>query len=189
VIRAILLAAGAGSRFGGDKLLAPLGDGRPLAVAAADNLRAGGVAVTAVVRPGDSPLTDTLTAAGATVVACPRAAEGMGASLAWGAAAAPPAPGFLVALGDMPWIRPATVAAVAAALERGSPLARPVHAGRAGHPVGFADGFRPDLAACRGDCGARHLLAAQSERVVEVAVNDPGIHRDVDHPADLVAAP
>ena len=57
---AILLAAGAGSRFGGGKLLHPLDDGVAIAAHAARNLISAGLDVTAVVRPGDFPLVDLL---------------------------------------------------------------------------------------------------------------------------------
>ena len=50
------------------------------------------------------------------MIECPRAQEGMGASLACGVMASPDASGWIVALADMPWIRPATIQSVAAAL-------------------------------------------------------------------------
>ncbi|HEY7944089.1 MAG TPA: NTP transferase domain-containing protein, partial [Casimicrobiaceae bacterium] len=52
----VLLAAGSGSRFGGDKLLAKLADGTPLALAALSTLAAAVDVVVAVVRPADAAL-------------------------------------------------------------------------------------------------------------------------------------
>lgn len=185
MIRGILLAAGAGRRFGGPKLSVSLASGIPVAVAAGQNLLAGGVdEVTAVVRPGVPEPAVSLEAAGLTVTACPRAEEGLGASLAWGIAQAP-ADGYLIALGDMPWIRPETIAAVAECLREGAPLARPFHEGRPGHPVGFGAGFRPQLMACGGDRGARHLLVDHADRMEALDVADPGVLADVDLPGDL----
>ena len=63
----VLLAAGTGSRFGGDKLLAKLDDGRPLATAALDGLSAGVDEVIAVVRPGDAALHSLFDRSGALV--------------------------------------------------------------------------------------------------------------------------
>ena len=63
----ILLAAGSASRFGGDKLLAPLSDGMQVGVAALRNLAAAVDAVVAVVRPGDDALAAALAARGARV--------------------------------------------------------------------------------------------------------------------------
>ena len=81
-ISGILLAAGSGSRFGGDKLLHSLPDGVAIAAHAARNLLASGLNVTAVVRPGDFPLADMLEQEGCYVTICQEAAQGMGASLA-----------------------------------------------------------------------------------------------------------
>jgi molybdenum cofactor cytidylyltransferase len=188
MIRGILLAAGAGRRFGGAKLSAPLPSGVPVAVAAGRNLLAGGVdEVTAVVRPGSPEPGASLEAAGFTVTTCPRAEEGMGASLAWGVTQAP-ADGYLIALGDMPWIRPETIATIAQALREGAPLVRPCHQGRPGHPVGFGAGFRPQLMACSGDRGARHLLVEHGHRMQTLDVPDPGVFTDVDRPGDLPVA-
>ena len=55
----IMLAAGAGSRFGGDKLLAPL-HGRPLVLHAVDALRPAVTEIIAVVRPGDGKVPDRI---------------------------------------------------------------------------------------------------------------------------------
>src|SRR5690242_6988872 len=66
----ILLAAGTGSRFGGDKLLHPLPDGVAIAAHAARNLLGAGLNVTAVVRPGDFPLADMLEQEGCAVTVC-----------------------------------------------------------------------------------------------------------------------
>ena len=58
--------------------------------------------------------------------------------------------------------------------------------GRPGHPVAFAAELLPALRALDGDRGARALLDAQRERVVEVPVADAGIHADIDTVADLL---
>ncbi|TMH16155.1 MAG: nucleotidyltransferase family protein, partial [Betaproteobacteria bacterium] len=77
----ILLAAGSASRFGGDKLLAPLKDGIPLGVRAFCNLVASVDSVVAVVRPGDQGFARALSDHGAELIVCPHAANGMGQSL------------------------------------------------------------------------------------------------------------
>lgn len=189
----ILLAAGRGARFGGAKLLAPLpaashgvAAGTAVGAASALHLLAALGDVTAVVRPGDSVLYDALRATGARVIVCARADEGMGASLACGIAAAREAEGYIVALADMPWIAPATISKVAQALRDGARIAAPVYRGERGHPVGFASAYRAALAASSGDEGARSVVAANSAEVTAIAVDDPGVLRDIDRPADLV---
>jgi len=180
----ILLAAGSATRFGGDKLLATLPDGMPICVAALAHFAVAVDAVVAVVRPGDDRLAAVLAAGGAQVTACPRAAEGMGASLAWGVRAAPLAAGWLIALADMPWIEPATICRVVEALRGGTPLAAPGWRGERGHPVGLAATFYGELAALSGDEGAKAILARH--RVSLIATEDPGVVRDIDTPADLL---
>lgn len=190
----ILLAAGQGSRYaaqrpGADKLLAPLPQGQCVAVASARALRAAVDMVVAVVRPGSATLADLLRAEDCRVLEADRAGEGMGASLAAAAQyleTLPTRPGaVLVALADMPWIRRASLDGVLDAL-RHAPMAAPSHQGQRGHPVGFRAELLPQLAALDADEGARRLLKLPGLRLVEV--DDPGVLRDVDTPADLDGA-
>ncbi len=180
----LLLAAGSASRFGSDKLSHSLPHGVAIAVQAARHLRPQVSRVVAVVKPGTLELCRKLSAEGCEVVVCENAAEGMGASLACAARSAGPADGYLVALGDMPFVRPSSIAAVRDALVAGAPLAAPFWRGRRGHPVGIAGRFFEELLALRGDEGAKALLGA-GHRLVKIAVGDPGVIRDIDTPADL----
>ena len=184
-IAGILLAAGSGSRFGGDKLLHPLPDGVAIAAHAARNLFASGLNVTAVVRPGDFPLADMLEQEGCYVTVCPEAAQGMGASLAHAVRAERGAAGWVVALADMPRIRPDTIRRIAEAIATGAAIAAPGYRGTRGHPVAFAARFGPELAALTGDSGARSLLEREREAVVLVDCDDPGVLLDIDRRADL----
>lgn len=181
----LLLAAGSATRFGSDKLRHVLMHGVPIAVQAARHLKAVLPRVVAVVRPGADETRRALEAEGCEVAVCERASEGMGASLACAARTAGEARGYLVALADMPFVRPTSIAAVRDALETGAPLAAPYFHRRRGHPVGIAGRFGPDLQACAGDEGARALLSAHAAELVKIPVGDPGVIRDVDHPADL----
>jgi molybdenum cofactor cytidylyltransferase len=184
-ITGVLLAAGSSARFGTNKLLVPLADGTPLAVVAARHLRAAVARCVAVVRPGDSELVFLLRAEQLQIVECARAQDGMGASLACGISACADADAWLIALADMPFVLPDTIARVAAALRAGATLAAPIFQGRRGHPVGFARRFAPSLLALSGDRGARILLAQYDAQLTRVACDDPGILRDVDTPADI----
>lgn len=186
-IVAILLAAGSARRFGGDKLLHALPHDVPIAVQALRHLKAVFAPddIVAVVRPGTDALAARLREEGCTVVACERAADGMGASLACGARAAGEAGGYLVALADMPFIRASSIEAVRDAVAAGAAFAVPFFHARRGHPVGIAGEFRPQLAALEGDQGARALLQAHPGRVLKVPVGDPGVIRDIDTPGDL----
>ncbi len=185
----ILLAAGRGTRFGGDKLLARLasGDvaGETVGVVALRHLRLAVADVIAVVRDDDRALAAELGANGARIVRCANADDGMGASLACGVRATAGAKGWLVALADMPWIASETITRVAAAVADGAPVAAPFHRGERGHPVGFGASCYAALAALSGDEGAKAIIVAQRDRVVRIEVDDAGIMRDVDTQGDL----
>jgi molybdenum cofactor cytidylyltransferase len=181
----LLLAAGCASRFGSDKLQYKLPHGVAIAVQAARHLRAQVPRVVAAVRPDAGETARALEAEGCEIVICERAAEGMGASLACAARAAGAADGYLVALVDMPFVRPSSVAAVREALERGALLAAPYWRARRGHPVGFAGRLRGELEISSGDEGARRVLETHAAALVKVPVGDPGVLRDIDQPSDL----
>lgn len=184
----ILLAAGRGERFGGDKLRAMLRSGagdESVGVMACRHLLAVMPRVVAVVRPDDAALAAALGAAGACIVRCANAGDGMGASLACGVLATKDATGWIVGLGDMPWIDPSTITRVAGAIEAGAVVAAPFHQGKRGHPVGFGAMCFAPLAALTGDDGANSVVTAHHDRLVRVDVDDPGALRDVDRPEDL----
>jgi molybdenum cofactor cytidylyltransferase len=183
----ILLAAGRGRRFdptgARNKLLQQLPGGQPVVAASAALLLSCVPRVIAVVPPGDGGVADILRALGCEVIVCPDADTGMGASLVHAIRHSLPAQGWLVALGDMPFVQASTLAALRDAVEEGAGIAVPVHGGRRGNPVAFGACHRAALLATTGDQGARRLLQAHSVRELEVA--DAGILRDIDTPSDL----
>ena len=107
---------------------------------------------------------------------------GMGDSIAAGVAACPQQSGWLIMLGDMPFILPSSIERVLAGMADDT-ISVPVQDGEYGHPVGFAGSFGPGLLALSGDRGAKPLFS--QARVVEVAVEDPGVLWDVDVPEAL----
>ena len=184
----ILLAAGRGRRFDPlgqrNKLLQPLAGGEPVVVASARTLLAVLPRVIAVVPPQDGGVAQALRALGCEVTLCEDADSGMAASLVQAIThSLPQADSWLVALGDMPYVASATLRALLDALCSGADIAVPVFEGRRGNPVAFGAAHLPALLALRGEHGARALL--KSAPVTEIAVNDPGILRDIDTPADL----
>lgn len=181
----ILLAAGSGSRFGGGKLLASLADGVLVGVQSLRTLASVAAEVIVVTRPEDDALRAALRDEGARIEICPRAADGMGSSLAYGIRASFDADAWIVALGDMPRIRAATIRAVAAALGDGAIIAAPTYRGERGHPVGFAGVLREALSGLSGDAGARDILRSERGRLTLIECDDPGILADVDTQADL----
>lgn len=184
-VAGVLLAGGAGRRFGGGKLLHPLQDGSLLGVLAWQHMRAALDWCVVVVRAGDDELGGRFRDAGAQVVVSATAALGMGHSLASGVEATAAAAGWVIGLADMPNVRPATIHAVATEISRGARIALPVFRGERGHPAGFAASLRPELLALSGDMGARTLVQRYADEVVRLEVDDPGIIQDVDTRDDL----
>jgi molybdenum cofactor cytidylyltransferase len=181
----LLLAAGSATRFGSDKLSHALPHGVPIAVQAARHLKSAVPRVVAVVKPAAEVLSSALKKEGCEIVVCENAAEGMGASLACGARAAGKADGYLVALADMPFVRPSSIAALRDALAGGAALVAPYFRARRGHPVGISGLFFDELLNLKGDEGAKHLLEEHAQKLVKIPIGDPGVIRDIDTPGDL----
>lgn len=183
----ILLAAGRGRRFDPsgerNKLLQRLPGGELVVAASARHLLSVLPRVVAVVPPDDGGVARVLRDMGCEVTTCEGADGGMAASLVHAIRHSLPAQGWVVALGDMPFVAPATIGALAAALAAGAGIAAPRMDGRRGNPVGFAACHLDELLALEGDHGARGIV--KRHPVAEVAVDDPGIFRDVDTPGDL----
>ncbi len=183
----VVLAAGKGSRFKGSahKLEQSLGDlsvlGSTLHNAIESHLPVVVVVTTPALAAGASRI---VAARDVVVVPQALAALGMGHSIAAGVAARADAPGWLLLPGDMPMVKPATLLAVAAALEQ-HPVAYAQYQGRRGHPVGFAAELYSELMMLSGDEGARRLIARYP--AIGVDVDDPGVLLDLDTEADLVA--
>jgi len=185
-VAAVLLAAGSASRFGSDKLLHALPHRVTIAIQSARHLKKETERVLAVLRPGSAELQKLFEKEGIETVVCERADEGMGASLACAVRAAGDVEGYLVALADMPFIRPSSIEAVRDALLSGALLAAPYFRARRGHPVGISATFRKEMEQLTGDEGARKILARHADKLVKIPVGDPGVVRDIDRPSDLV---
>lgn len=111
---------------------------------------------------------------------------GMGDSIAAAVSAEPAHRGWLIALGDMPFIHVDTLERLTRSVEDDA-ISVPVHGGRYGHPVAFGRAFGPALMALAGEKGAKRLF--QGARIKEVEVDDPGVLWDVDVPAALTFKP
>jgi molybdenum cofactor cytidylyltransferase len=189
---ALILAAGAGRRFGanerGGKLLADL-RGVPVVRRVAERVLGAGFAEMVVVTgAGGASLRSGLEGLSCRFVDASDWAEGMAASLRAGIAAlAADAPGACVFLGDMPLVPVGLCADLIAAAETAGYAARPRHAGKPGHPVAFTRAALADLMMLEGDKGATALLAGRGD-VAYLDTADSGVLFDIDTPADLCAA-
>lgn len=180
---ALVLAAGHATRFGSDKLCAPL-DGEPLLFHAIRAARAAPVGkVIVVARPGldvgDWPGLPP-------VEVHALASKALSETLRAGVRAASGWAGVFVFLGDMPRIPHALAGRLAAAIGR-SYAAVPIADGRQGHPVLLSAAAFTDIASLTGDEGAGRLLR-QRDDIARVTCEDESIHFDVDRPDDLSRA-
>ena len=187
----LVLAAGQSRRFPGrNKLLVEV-DGAPLLLRTVSVLQKAGLQDIRCISGADhevmSPL---LAAAGAQCIQNSRFAEGMGASLAFGARSIEPEAtgGILVCLADLPFLSVESVGKViqafrAHACER---IAQPIHDGRAGHPLLFPTRCVEELRALSGDVGAKAILRRESANLIRVEVESPGIYLDMDTPDDFL---
>ena len=188
----ILLAAGFSRRFGSaDKLLQRLPDGRPLALASAENLIKSIPVSIAVLRPENKALAELMLNAGLRVVFCSENDEEMADSLAtairFSANFEAASNGFVVALADMPFIQAETILSVANKVADGASIVIPTYQNQRGHPVGFSAKFRGDLENLQGDEGARSIIKRYSEELELLPTDDAGIWVDIDTPNDLAA--
>lgn len=186
-----MLAAGAGSRFGGGKLLAPY-RGKLLIEAVLSELREAPVdEIIAVVgeSAGDEGenLSRVCTSYGARIVENPQWSEGISTSVKRGLAACTPEAGAaIVALGDQPLVGAAAVERLARAFEEGARVAVATYSGRPRNPALFAREVWPMLEEeLSGDEGARGFLRRHPGLVTEVPCDDIADPTDVDTVEDL----
>jgi molybdenum cofactor cytidylyltransferase len=183
IVRPVILAAGAGRRFGGDKLLALI-DGVPLirlATAAYAEL-CGRVTV---VISNDEQLRQALADLPADVVVNEGAEEGIASSIRAGIAASESHPAVMIALADEPRVDRALVVRVMRLWhEARPPIVVPRYNGEPGHPVLFDKAVYGNLMQLSGDRGARGLIDTFGAAVLSVDVDQPR-PVDIDRPADI----
>jgi molybdenum cofactor cytidylyltransferase len=185
LIGGLVLAAGAGTRFGGRKQLAEL-DGRPLLEHALRAMTAAPVGrVVVVLGALVEEVTATVDLHGAEPCPCERWDEGQAASLACGLAELADCEAVVVTLGDQPRMSPDAIRRVISARGNGAAAVRATYHGAPGHPVLLERDLFESFRDVTGDHGARNLLL--SVQVREVPCEDLGGGEDVDTPAELDA--
>ena len=153
----LILAAGAGTRFGDEtKQLAEL-RGKPLLQHAVDAMNA--VLPCVVVLGHDAEaIRERVSFGRAEVVVCPEWARGQAFSLRRGVAALGDADVVAITLGDQPFITPAVISAAVAELGEHDAV-RAIYGGVPGHPVVLSRRVMDAVGELEGDAGARELLA------------------------------
>ncbi|GHA21761.1 hypothetical protein GCM10008090_34600 [Arenicella chitinivorans] len=180
------MAAGRSQRFGGPKLrhrLSPSGE--PMIVHTIRRYQAVFERPSVVIASHDDALREIVIQTGVHVIDNPAAEQGMSQSIVQGVSQTSSSTGWLIALGDMPWVSESTVQQLLAHAhpER---IVVPSYQHQDGNPVLFGAQFAPQLKALTGDHGGKVILQSPDARVRRIATGDQGILRDVDTPADLI---
>ena len=186
-IAIILLAAGGSRRMRGRDKLLEEADGMPLLRRVA--LRAVNSCATEVVTILGAKADErrhALTGLTVSTVVNDAWEAGMASSIAAGVGAlSEEIDGAIILLGDMPDISAELLDYLVAAFDPGAgkDIVRPVAAsGPVGNPILFGKRHFPALTALSGDAGAKPVIAANPDAVVDVETSDDGVLTDLDTP-------
>lgn len=184
---ALVLAAGRGRRFGSDKRQAKLHSGQGLLATTVALAQRNFAEVYVALREEDDPSRLGLSPS-VQVVRCADADLGMGHSLAAAmrvlSAQHGEARAVAVLLGDMPWITDHSLQTLKQAASAGQ-IVFPVYEHTRGHPVIIGRQYWPEMCALQGDQGAKLILQTHAQACTKLALDDPGVLRDVDSPDAL----
>lgn len=181
-ISAILLAAGASKRFGGPKLLLPLGNSTILE-RSVDNLLGSKVSEVIVVIGYRAHEVGRVIADKPVKIVVNRFyRQGMSTSLRVGLGmVSKHATAIMIALADLPFIPTAAVDTLIEAFRHNNKgIIVPLHDNRRGHPVIFSIKYQGELSQLTGDMGGREIIGRHSDDMLEVAVDSESIYRDID---------
>jgi molybdenum cofactor cytidylyltransferase len=186
----VVLAAGRGRRFaaaapGAPHKLLTLIDGESMVRRTVTSLLDGGAdrCVVVVSAEAEAAVASALKDLPVTLTVNPKPARGMFSSIQCGAAHLRAEDRGVLLPGDMPYVRPETVATVLSAAFRSGLTVCPSQAGRRGHPLVLSTALRDRILQAPTDAILSEVRSLEACLSVEVA--DPGIHHDVDRPEDI----
>lgn len=181
----VVLVAGFSRRFGSNKLMHPLGDGRSILWHSLQPYINASCDLACVTRPDSAEVISLLKSLNIKTLSCDQAEQGMSASIAVAAKYAQSlSRPLMLGLGDMPYMKAQSLKQLLQAWDLLKPeILYPCVNGRQGHPVIFRANYFSQLTSLIGDKGAKSLLA--SELAVAVNIDDMGLVRDIDTSSDL----
>ena len=184
-VACVILAAGAGTRFGGAKMLYELDEGMSILAKTIGIYAPVFDQVHVVVRHDETLLIEVVEREGASCIKNSNAEQGLSQSIVAGVGALASSTSWLFALGDMPYISSATIRAL---LQRASATSIVVPRSRRGNgnPIIFGADFKHQLLALTGDVGGKALLKSHAKQVQFYACDDHGIHHDIDRVSDIL---
>lgn len=185
-VAAVILAAGGAQRMGQPKQLL-LVDGQPMLARVVQAVCAAELGQVIVVLGAFANAVRPVLAGYRVSVVINRGwRAGMASSLRAGLShVSAEADGALFVPGDMPYLRPSLLQAVAAHFyTSGKAIVVPTCRGQRGNPVLLARSLFSELAALQGDQGGRAIFASHPDDIAFLETDDAGIVRDIDTPAD-----
>ncbi len=191
-VGALVLAAGQSRRFGADKRFQLLQGSTNVLEQSVRNAAAAFEDVLVVLRADETELAQELKyklkLPDLKFCLAQDAELGMAHSLAAGIKSVGHWQGAAVLLGDMPFLRGETLKTLVQRftdIYDQDPILIPTFEGQNGHPVLFSSAYFKEIVQLTGDIGARPVVQAHGDKVVQVEVDDPGVIRDIDRPEDL----
>jgi molybdenum cofactor cytidylyltransferase len=181
-VSAILLGAGESKRMGANKLALPWGKKTVFEHCLETLLRSDVSEVVVVLGKKTEDMRCPLERTGAKVIVNPFYRRGMSTSIRKGIRTIDPgSEGILIALGDQPFLKTATINALIRAFTRGKQtIIVPSFQGQKGHPVIFHRKYERELLRLKGDVGARSILQRYPGDVRCLRVRAKGVVKDID---------
>lgn len=194
MVGAIILAAGSSRRFGDDKRKTTLQNGNML-IENTINVAAKTLdSVLVVLRFGDRAFADeldsTIKIPGISYFLAPDSAKGMAHSLSNAIQKAVDIDAAMIFLADMPYIKEETIRKLINSYNANKdlqPIVIPTSNGTPGHPVIFDNAYFNEIQLLEGDRGARPVVDAHQDKLIQVEIDDPGILRDIDTLDDIAS--
>jgi len=188
MISAILLAAGESRRMGRSKQLLPW-HGKTLLQHSLESILNSAADETILVLGHEADrIGKSLPALPVKIVINPDYKQGMASSLRQGLLAMDPgSEAFLVLLADQPGIGPEIINTLIRTFRQADPrrgIVRPVYRGRPGHPVLIGAQYLQEALQLQGDVGARRILMNHPGDILEIAVDQDAVLRDIDTPEE-----
>lgn len=190
----ILLAAGLGTRFGGNKLTATLPHTQKAVIETTLEQLPQGFPIHVVCRPSQQTLIESIKQLEQRIESpigisgSEQLQDGMGFSIAEAIQATSHWQGWVICLADMPWVQTDTYLSIIQALTSRSIVVPHIQSSSAlkrGNPVGFTKAYQQNLMTLSGDSGARAIVQNNMTDVYKLLVKDPGILLDIDYPDDI----
>ena len=183
-VSAILLAAGNGTRFGGNKLMEPI-EGMPLYEHTVKKVLSVSFAQVIVVTQY-LEISASLEGLPVKVVVNPNPTQGISSSIQCALRHCAPCDGLMFFVCDQPYLKQETIVGMLACFQQNANLIiSAAYGNRRGNPVIFPYSYYKELMKLTGDCGGSALFSRHKEAVRLYSVTHPSELVDIDRKSDV----